>query len=158
MTRLDPFGWRMAGSPDEAQSQRVSEVSGRLSAIERANAFAALTVQAPWNFVGDPGQPAFVNNWSNYGAPESPLRFYADAFGNVYIAGSIVRSAGAGSTVFTLPAQLRPSWPYIGIPLQQTSAWVSVYTDGTVQLDFGATNGTGYRIVVPAFRAALPGS
>src|SRR5688572_19455962 len=117
MTLFDPVGWIGARDPLEIQDRKVAELGRRLSAQERASALAAFAVQAPWIFVGESGAPAFENNWTNYGVPESPLRYYADPFGNVYIAGSIQRTSGAAATVFTLPAVLRPAWPYIGIPL-----------------------------------------
>lgn len=63
--------------------------------------------QDPWHNVGAAGEPAFPNNWVNYGAPYPNTRFRKIA-GVVYVQ-IAVKNGTATTTIFTLPAGYRPS-------------------------------------------------
>lgn len=66
-----------------------------------------------WHKVGDPGEPAFLNNWSNYtsGGAWGPARYRKYPDGRVRVSGAIKGGAGsAGQQAFRLPVGYRP--PY----------------------------------------------
>ena len=58
----------------------------------------------PWRYVGEPGQPAFENDWVNHIAESRNLRFRKHFNGDVQIQG-IVKDGivGPNGTIFTLP-------------------------------------------------------
>lgn len=71
---------------------------------------SSLTVTpAIWNYVGAAGQPAFAADWGNFGSGNAQLAFTMTEPGIVWINGVITPSAGAGTTVFTLPAAFQPA-------------------------------------------------
>ena len=70
----------------------------------------AAGVPDPWNYVGAGGQPAFDADWGNAGSGNAQLAFrmLASPANSVQITGVVTPSAGAGDSLFTLPAGYRP--------------------------------------------------
>jgi hypothetical protein len=73
-------------------------------------------VRPPWHEVGQPGQPAFLNGWTNDVAPNETAGFVMDASGFVHLKGyvcggdcSFPSSLDADSAIFQLPPAFRPS-------------------------------------------------
>jgi hypothetical protein len=62
----------------------------------------------PFHIVGDTGEPAFQNGWTNFGAGRTTAGFYMDSTGVVHLKGSITGGASS-TTAITLPAGYRPS-------------------------------------------------
>lgn len=60
-----------------------------------------------WNEVGDAGQPAFQNGWTNSLTRVSPLSFKLINDMQVHIRGVITKDTSDG-VIFTLPAAYRP--------------------------------------------------
>lgn len=89
-----------------------------------------------WHNVGDAGEPAFVNSWTNY-AGYQVARFLKDAAGVVHIEGVV--DSGSG-TIFTLPAGYRPSAKLL-IDARGNSGvgYLEIDTDGTVDYVAGGT-------------------
>jgi hypothetical protein len=98
-----------------------------------------------WHVVGDPGEPAFENSWSNFGANRDG-RFRKLPDGTVVLSG-LVGGGTAQTTIFTLPAGYRikgstdSSTAYY-FPATSNHAFgsVQVNTDGTVVLFTGSTS------------------
>lgn len=61
-----------------------------------------------WHVVGNPGEPAFVNSWVNFGAPYLGVAFTKLPNGKVQVRGSI-KSGTSPAVIFTLPPGYRPS-------------------------------------------------
>lgn len=67
-----------------------------------------------WHLIGDPGEPAFEPNWSNFSESEFepiPARFRKDELGDVVIEGFVGSPGGPGGgrVVFVLPPGYRPA-------------------------------------------------
>jgi hypothetical protein len=62
-----------------------------------------------WHIVGDPGEPAFMNNWSSFGLiiGNAPVSFLKDRAGFVHLRGS--GAGGSSPCIFTLPSGYRPA-------------------------------------------------
>jgi hypothetical protein len=60
-----------------------------------------------WHEVNAPGEPQFVNNWTNLGPPYPTAGFYKDPLGVVHLKGFVNRSSGSGNTIFSLPPGYR---------------------------------------------------
>jgi microcystin-dependent protein len=100
-----------------------------------------------WHQVGQPGEPAFLNAWVNYGGTYAPAQFRKYPDGTVRIRGLV--QAGASSTaVFTLPPGYRPQTGQQIINATDINAEVhsrlEIYPDGTVILIWVAPGGSGY--------------
>ena len=93
--------------------------------------------------VGGAGQPAFATGWSNVAGFQT-AGFYKDPFGVVHLQGD-VKSTGATSTIFTLPAGYCPTgtenFPAYGDG--GTAAGVAIRNDCQVILVAGATTFIG---------------
>lgn len=63
-------------------------------------------VDTGWHEIGDPGEPAFQNFWTNIGGVRAPAR-YRKIAGIVFVEGSIT-AGNSSATVFTLPVGYRP--------------------------------------------------
>jgi hypothetical protein len=63
-----------------------------------------------WHEVGAQGEPFFINNWTNLGAPWSTAAFYRDRGGIVHLKG-VVKPGNYGGNVpmFQLPLGYRPA-------------------------------------------------
>lgn len=68
----------------------------------------AIGAPEAWHVVGAGGEPAFQNSWVNMGGSFPTAAFYKDAAGIVHLRGGV--TAGAASTIFTLPAGYRPAF------------------------------------------------
>ena len=66
-----------------------------------ARNFGILQVEAAHE-VGEVGEPAFDNGWSNLGSPHAAASFYRDSFGLVRLQGHITGGTAA-ATAFALP-------------------------------------------------------
>jgi hypothetical protein len=93
------------GSVGSDQIANGSVGSADLATIER------------WHYIGDAGEPAFENGWSNYdtSAPHTSAQWqqvaYAkDAFGNVHVRG-LIKGGTVGQIMFHLPSSYCP-WFY----------------------------------------------
>jgi hypothetical protein len=62
--------------------------------------------QEDWHIVGDTGEPAFTNGWSNLDGTRT-ARFFKDSLGEVHLEGYI-DGGTIGQPAFTLPAGYRP--------------------------------------------------
>lgn len=103
-----------------------------------------------YHIVGQPGEPAFQNGWSNYGGVWRGAVF-RKASGIVKVEGLILHLAGnvANSTIFTLPAGYRPqdhlmfaSVGYNGAA--ETPTRLDVYGTGEVVASPNIATGSGY--------------
>lgn len=85
------------------------------------------------HYVGTTGEPAFQNNWVNYGGSNEPANFYKDNFGMVHIAGQIKGGSGF-NPAFTLPVGYRPPYNSSFSPTVSNNSfgYVSIQADGTV--------------------------
>ncbi len=61
-----------------------------------------------WHEVGAAGEPAFANNWVNYGSGFTTAAFRKDSMGFVHLKG-LVKTGTVNTTIFTLPAGYRPA-------------------------------------------------
>jgi Right handed beta helix region len=84
----------------------------------------------PWRYVGAAGQPAFAADWGNYGHAAAALAFSADG-SQVRINGYVTPSAGAGATLFTLPAGFLPASTQGIVGMNQTTGIPCVWQIGT---------------------------
>lgn len=87
------------------------EVDGAVATPRRTPAPTAATTaesEFAWHYVGDAGEPPFLNGWANEGGVNTPLRFRKDRAGNLQIQGQIDGSGTLGAAIFVLPAEFRP--------------------------------------------------
>jgi hypothetical protein len=103
---------------------------GTVPTAERAN---SLPSPEAWHEVGQPGQPAFMNDWSNFELEASTAAFYKDAQSVVHLKGTLSGSKDA-TAAFFLPAGFRPS-QILTFPTTGVSAVASmgVFPDGEVR-------------------------
>jgi len=97
------------------------------------------------------GQPAFQNSWVAFGTSDAIPGFYKDAWGNVYLQGTL-KSGTVGTTMFTLPAGYRPQRIVI-FPVASNAAFgvCVVNVDGTVVASAGSN--TYFSLAGIVFRA-----
>lgn len=73
--------------------------------------FRVATLQLPQpeavRYVGASGEAVFVGTWVNYGLGYEEAGYYKDAFGRVYLVGTI-KSGTINTVAFTLPGGYRP--------------------------------------------------
>lgn len=62
-----------------------------------------------WRQVGAAGQPGFENGWQNHGGPFAGAGYFRDRWGFVHLRGVVKHPGVSTSTIFTLPAELRPA-------------------------------------------------
>lgn len=109
------------------------------------------------HYVGqiDYGEPAFQNNWENFGTDASytydDVKFYKDPDGFVHLSGIVKNTSGSAynTTIFTLPDGYRPDYshrtPVVAAsgPLT-TKLWaIDVEDDGEVKVCTASNPGTG---------------
>jgi len=107
--------------------------AGSLGTVPSAQQANTLAAPEPWHEVGKPGQPAFLNGWSNEEVGGASAAFYRDAGGVVHLRGEISSSKDP-SAVFFLPPGFRTA-SIQDFPAQSPlapEAVVSVYADGEV--------------------------
>ena len=71
--------------------------------------YAAVAAGEDWHYVGEAGEPAFQGSWANHGFGTARLAFRIREAGIVDIQGVVTTSGTAGTTIFTLPSEYRPS-------------------------------------------------
>ena len=98
----------------KAQESSFDTVPSAASAVNAAalggsppSAFASSTLEAVHR-IDAPGQPTFVNNWTNEGTGFEAAGFYRDSLGIVHLVGD-VHNAAPAQLIFTLPAGYRPT-------------------------------------------------
>jgi hypothetical protein len=94
-------------------------------------------IREDWHYVGEAGEPAFENSWTN-SSGEMALAFRIREAGIVDIHGVV--QGGAAPTIFTLPVGYRPSADSAASAAYESSgstAWVAVSADGSVRADIG---------------------
>ena len=103
-----------------------------------SNAWATITCVftpdgvATWREIGGGGEPAFENNWVNFGAAHNTAAFYKDACGIVHIKG-LVKDGTIGQTIFTLPVGYRPRGSEVVSSLSNAAIGrLDITSDGTV--------------------------
>jgi hypothetical protein len=101
--------------------------------------------------VGATGQPAFQNSWVAFGTSDATPSFYKDAFGLVYLVGTL-KSGTITGTMFTLPAGYRPQKKLI-LPVVSNGVLgvCTINVDGTVVATSG--NNTYFSVSGLVFRA-----
>lgn len=92
----------------------------------------ALAPPEPWHEIGKPGEPAFLNGWSNWEAGSAFAAFYRDAGGVVHLQGQLGTS-NDGTAAFFLPSGFRPA-AVLGFRAvaEDPDASVSIYKSGEV--------------------------
>lgn len=97
-----------------------------------------------WHYVGEAGEPAFLNSWANSAVSGTPkLAFRIRESGVVDLQGVAV-SAGSATTVFSLPAGYAPSVKapgFVGMSAAGDPYQVSVTADGDVRISPLPANG-----------------
>jgi hypothetical protein len=101
---------------------------------------AAAIIGEPWHYVDTTGEPAFENGWEN--VPSwTALAFKTMATGKVALEG-IVGNGASDDTIFTLPAEYRPSqntyFVAVAVGTDYYPVFVSVLTTGAVSVGFTA--------------------
>lgn len=90
--------------PDVLKSWVLRFIDG--NPLLRMTDFQLPTVEQT-SYIGAMDKPVFQNSWVNFGTGYEEAGFYKDSFGRVFLCGT-VKSGGAGTTIFTLPAGYRP--------------------------------------------------
>jgi hypothetical protein len=111
--------------------------------------------------VGAAGEPAFKNNWANFGGGYETAGFYMTPFGEVVVYGMVANAVNAGAgggVIFTLPAGYAPRaveqfWAY------SNTAGLAVITQVNPNGDViralgGAVAEAAYRLFGIRFRVA----
>lgn len=96
--------------PKDAVAHLI-ELRQRIERLERAATKAPEPADV-WHTVGAVGEPGFLNGWSAYGAPFSPVVFKKDSIGRVWLAGLTAKVGGnwnAYENMFILPVGYRPA-------------------------------------------------
>jgi len=76
------------------------------NAANTANVANSLAPPENWHEVGTPGEPGFLNSWSNRPGPSETAAFYKDQEDVVHLRGGA--ESGTAGTVFRLPVGYRP--------------------------------------------------
>lgn len=101
-----------------------------------------------WHLVGEEGEPAFENSWTNYtanpvaGSGWSPCSFRKDPSGLVMLRGLVKSGSSAAATVFTLPKGYRPAnIPHTGCVAdgEVETTRCRIYSDGQVKFSSDAS-------------------
>lgn len=103
---------------------------------------AALLTGEGWHYVGEAGEPAFTNSWTNATSGIPKLAFRIRETGVVDLQGVVQHSGTSAKAIFTLPTGYRPSGrAYItvtgvdtggGLPVPGRSGWLEISTAGVV--------------------------
>lgn len=142
MTIWDPFAYRPAGTAEETSQRLVQEVSHRLGAQERADAFAAFSVQSPWI------TPTMLTGFS--AQPGLPPRYYIDPTGRVYFEGYAIADTPPALPAHIFELELGYLPPYL-MEFHSHKAFSSSLLARTVTVyPDGAGGGLSRRVVVTA--------
>lgn len=149
-SRGDPWAvcWPSGLTSDTAGS--LAALDARLDAIEAGPEAV--------RYIGDTGQPAFVNGWVNFdnglatpgGGTNRDAGFYRDR-GRVHLTG-LIRSGTMGDVAFTLPAGYRPVRQDAEFAVNSVNAFgvIAVLSTGVVLPSVGSNtwlflNGVSFR-------------
>jgi hypothetical protein len=112
-----------------------TEVGDQLHRIARK------PVPEAWHVVGESGEPAFQNGWTNEPGYHEAA-FLRDPMGFVHIRG-VVQSGTDNATIFTLPEGYRPNkFMYFAVLDSAGFSAIEVGDDGNVRPTTGASAGT----------------
>jgi len=103
---------------------------------------AKLVAPEAWHEIGAPGQPPFLNGWTNTGLSYVPAAgYYKDPFGVVHLKGDI-KSGIITTTAFRLPVGYRPGHELDEVILQSPGSGADLYIspDGYVNVDTGSNS------------------
>lgn len=90
-----------------------------------------------WHIIGNTGEPAFQNGWTNYGGSWETAGFMRRG-GVVYLRG-LIKSGATAVPIFTLPAGYRPSSDkHIATAGNAAFALINVFATGVVYLNVGS--------------------
>jgi hypothetical protein len=104
-----------------------------LGTVPVANLANSVAPPEPWHEIGQPGQPLFMNNWSNFETGTSTAAFYKDTLGVVHLKG-IIEGSKDSTAAFFLPVGFRPA-KFSSFPTVSTSplAVITVGPNGEVR-------------------------
>jgi hypothetical protein len=100
-----------------------------------------------WHYVGQPGEPAFLNGWANYNTPANAAAGFRLRHGRVWLQGLVGGGTPANSStgtgvVFVLPEAYRPAFHGIFVCGARSGAGrVDVYPTGEVVIVDGVIVG-----------------
>jgi hypothetical protein len=99
----------------------------------------------PWHQIGNPGEPAFQNSWSNYGGGTGAHErggFMKDPHGFVHLRGLLQAPASPNVVAFTLPVGYRPTYIQMFSTVCAGNAMgrIQVNSDGTFQFMAAVAN------------------
>ena len=116
---------------------RITSSETRLTGLE--GRVTTLETQPAWIAVS--GGAGFNTGWSNVGGGNAAAAYFKDSHGVIHLRGRVKRTSGTAVLIFTLPAGYRPA-SIEAFATEATNAFgqITVYTDGKVQLDFGAVS------------------
>lgn len=138
----------------EASLGKVPASASSDQATTAGHAASADTLAASeaWHEIGQAGQPAFQNGWTNYSPSGNSAGYYKDRLGYVHLKG-MVKDGTMSQTAFTLPVGYRPAK---GMLLPTASAHVYgeilLYADGRVDPE------TGWNLLMSLDGIVFPGT
>jgi len=90
---------------DAVTGAKVNEST--LSTVPSAQTANSIVPPEGWHEVGTPGEPGFLNAWTNAAAPSETAAFFKDREGMVHLKGTV--TGGTALDVFVLPPGYRPA-------------------------------------------------
>lgn len=109
-------------------------------------------VEDEWHLVGDTGEPAFVNGWTQGPAGEE-CRFRIDLVGNVHVIGRVTKGTD-NTVVFTLPTGYRPP-QLIRTQVLSSAGFdlcaVTIDANGDVTVNWDTGAGSQVNLMLPPF-------
>jgi hypothetical protein len=123
----------LTGAQINASTLGTVPTAGNANTAGTASIANSLAAPEAWHEVDQPGQPQFMNDWSNFGSDTATAAFYKDAQGVVHLKGTLTGSNDA-TAVFFLPTGFRPSqiWEYPSLGVS-ASASIGVFPNGEVR-------------------------
>ena len=125
------LGRDIAGAGARLHNAAIFYANRQLGEIERLH------------YVGEPGQPAFEDGWSNVGGAEERAAFFRDAENWVRLLGVVRNPAAATqSTIFTLPPEYAPPAHAVHHGVRRAGALIAsariyFFSDGRVAVEEG---------------------
>lgn len=116
---------------------------------------SALAAPEPWHVVGDPGEPTFLNGWTQFEAttPARKARFTRH-LGWTILAG-VIKGGTSSVRAFNLPPGFRPASDYQETSVGEVGGFPVVCSGGVAQLSvYGDHIAANYGAVVPTNLAA----
>lgn len=115
------------------------ELDRRVRALEGSN---PSPLRKPWHYVGDPGEPPFMDGWDNAFGGNNPAGFFKDPFGMVHLRGSVITTQVGVQGIFFLPENCWPGRAGVTIELPMS---IGIEPNGRVICYDGAQNAGVYR-------------